>query len=181
MAALRAAIAASSADASKSGLEGAVAEAAMPEVQANQDVAALQRRAEAQKIRRQAASSMANIGDPATWISNATALASKVANTPTEENVRAFELGPLQELAQIAQNDPVGAQQMAIQLLSGMGLLPGESPKSEISLGDVVVGGLVGGVSPSAGVNTAFLRSSARRNRLERIASGLKGFIRPKQ
>jgi hypothetical protein len=62
-----------------------------------------------------------------------------------------------------------------------MGLLPGESPKSEISLGDVVVGGLVGGVSPSTGVNTAFLRSSARRNRLERIASGLKGFIRPKQ
>jgi len=125
-AAIAAATARARAEASQANLAGAEAEAQIPGVANEADVAALGRRATLRQSQQTAAFSMANIPDPGEWLQRAVSLATAVRDTPNEDNVRAFELGPMQELAQIAQNDPDGAEQLAIQLLSGLGLKPGE-------------------------------------------------------
>lgn len=125
-AAIAAATARARAEASQSNLAGAEAAAQIPGVANEANVAALGRRAALRQAQQTAAFSMANIPDPGEWLQRAVSLATAVRDTPNEDNVRAFELGPMQELAQIAQNDPDGAEQLAIQLLSGLGLEPGE-------------------------------------------------------
>lgn len=127
MSAQRAQMAQDAAKAAQADLATAEATAQLPEVQSNQNTAALIRRAEARKAQQGAAFSMANIPDPGEWLGQAASLASTVRDTPNEENVRAFELGPLAQLSQIAANDPDGAEQLAIQLLNNLGLQPGES------------------------------------------------------